>query len=136
MNRLNVVGLVISLFLVSTPLIHSQSATVYHLPFLIDGQKLSYYLELQPFQQNEVVNINSFFIDQQTQLLESNRSPEQLQKSFERVLFVNLKLMKETLTEKQYRKYLYLINATNNYRIWAASLEANNSNLLVQAGLE
>ena len=55
-------------------------------PFAINFEKLSNYLQLSSNQANEVANINEYF----------------------------LKLMKKVLTPEQYRKYLVLLNVTNN----------------------
>jgi hypothetical protein len=117
MKRFSFLGLAVSLFLVCAPLIHSQNAVVDNIPLRIDAGKLSYYLELEPFRKNEVYQIIDFFIDQQNQFLTGISSPEKLQKNFDRVLYGNLKLMKEALTDNQYKKYLRLINTTFNNRM-------------------
>jgi len=119
MKKYGFLGLVVSLYLVSTPLMHSQNEQVYYLPFVMDFSKLSYYLQLESFRKEEVSKINTFFVDQQTLLLTDNLSQERLQKKFGNVLYGNLKLMKKALSEEQYKKYLRLINETNYYRMLA-----------------
>ena len=68
-------------------------------PFAINFEKLSNYLQLSSYQANEVANINEYFLDMQG---ESLRASEKL------------KLMKKVLTPEQYRKYVVLLNVTNN----------------------
>ena len=123
MKKYGFLGWVVGLFLVSAPMMHSQNEQVYHWPFVIEFSRLSYYLELEPFRQDEVARINTFFIDQQEWLSNDNISQERKQKRFEKVLYVNLKLMKEALSTAQYQKYLRLINATNNLRMMAGDVE-------------
>ena len=136
MKKYGFLGLVVSLFLVSTPVMHSQNAQVYYLPFVIDFSQLSSYLELEPFRQDEVARINTFFIDQQTWILSDGLNQERLQQKFENALYSNLKLMKKALSAEQYKKYLRIINATNNHNklVVMAALENNEAGLLVEAG--
>lgn len=81
-------------------------------PFVISVGKLSDYLQLTPSQIEEVANINEYFIEKQA---ESTRcgSKNRDRKQYEAV-YGNLKLMKKALTAEQYRKYVTLINVTNN----------------------
>ena len=72
-------------------------------PFAINFEKLSNYLQLSSYQANEVANINEYFLDMQG---ESLRASEKMRD--------NLKLMKKVLTPEQYRKYVVLLNVTNN----------------------
>lgn len=87
------------------------------LPFPTNFDRLTSYLDLSLDQLEEVYEINEFFIDQQRKYLKGKSSPEQMEKDFHQVLFGNLKLMRETLTQEQYRKYLVLINVTNSNRL-------------------
>ena len=78
----------------------------------INFEKLSNYLQLKPSQMNEVASINEFFSEQ---LAEASRvSESRYDKKVHQAVYSNLKLMKGTLSEDQYRKYLTLINVTNN----------------------
>ena len=78
----------------------------------INFDKLSNYLQLKPSQMNEVASINEFFSEQ---LAEASRvSESRYDKKVHQAVYSNLKLMKGTLSEDQYRKYLTLINVTNN----------------------
>jgi hypothetical protein len=126
MKRVSFLGLMVSLFLVSAPLVQSQNVAANSTHYVIDFQKLSHYLELDDFQKNGVYEINSFFIDQQNQYIRKNLSPEKLEKNWNHVLYGNLKLMKETLTAEQYQKYLRLLNTTNNNRMLAAAGETDS----------
>ena len=81
-------------------------------PFAINFEKLSYYLQLTPSQTGEVANINEFFLDKQRESLRASES--QQQKKMHQAVYGNLKLMKKVLTPDQYRKYVTLLNVTNN----------------------
>jgi len=81
-------------------------------PFAVESSRLSSYLGLAPYQMEEVLNINDYFVQEQRKSLSKDlkRQEERLQK----VVYGNLKLMKEALTADQYRKYVILLNVTNN----------------------
>lgn len=81
-------------------------------PFAVEFGRLSSYLSLAPTQVEEVFSINDFFVEQQRKSLSKDvkRQEEQLQKA----VYGNLKLMKNALTADQYRKYVTLLNVTNN----------------------
>ncbi|MCD8178281.1 MAG: hypothetical protein LUE98_13010 [Tannerellaceae bacterium] len=81
-------------------------------PFAASTEKLSKYLELTPAQKAEVASINEFFIELQKESLRS--SSKNQYKRMQYALVSNLKLMKETLSAEQYRKYVVLLNITNN----------------------
>jgi len=81
-------------------------------PFAASTEKLGKYLELSPAQVREVAEINEFFIDQQKEGLRT--SSKNQYKRMQYAVCSNLKLMKETLTPEQYRKYIVLLNVTNN----------------------
>jgi hypothetical protein len=81
-------------------------------PFEVSFVKLSSYLELAPYQLTEVQKINDYFIDMQSESLRS--SPRMQEKRMHQAVYGNLKLMKSVLTQDQYRKYVALINVTNN----------------------
>ena len=81
-------------------------------PFAVEFSRLSSYLGLAPYQMEEVLNINDYFVQEQRKSLSKDlkRQDERLQKA----VYGNLKLMKEALTADQYRKYVILFNVTNN----------------------
>ena len=81
-------------------------------PFAVEFSRLSSYLGLAPYQMEEVLNINDYFVQAQRKSLSKDlkRQDERLQKA----VYGNLKLMKEALTADQYRKYVILLNVTNN----------------------
>lgn len=81
-------------------------------PFAVEFSRLSSYLGLAPYQMEEVLNINDYFVQEQRKSLSKDlkRQDERLQKA----VYGNLKLMKEALTSDQYRKYVILLNVTNN----------------------
>ncbi|MDD2952337.1 MAG: hypothetical protein PHC95_04115 [Parabacteroides sp.] len=81
-------------------------------PFAVEFSRLSSYLGLAPSQMEEVFNINDYFVQEQRKGLSKDlkRQDERLQKA----VYGNLKLMKEALTADQYRKYVTLLNVTNN----------------------
>ena len=79
---------------------------------MCDNEKLSNYLQLSSYQANEVANINEYFLDMQG---ESLRASEKMRdKKMRQAVYGNLKLMKKVLTPEQYRKYVVLLNVTNN----------------------
>lgn len=81
-------------------------------PLAVEFSRLSSYLGLAPYQMEEVLNINDYFVQEQRKSLSKDlkRQDERLQKA----VYGNLKLMKEALTADQYRKYVILLNVTNN----------------------
>ena len=81
-------------------------------PFAVEFSRLSSYLGLAPYQMEEVLNINDYFVQEPRKSLSKDlkRQDERLQKA----VYGNLKLMKEALTADQYRKYVILLNVTNN----------------------
>ena len=81
-------------------------------PFAVEFSRLSSYLGLAPYQMEEVLNINDYFVQEQRKSLSKDlkRQDERLQKA----VYGNLKLMKEALTADQYRKDVILLNVTNN----------------------
>ena len=81
-------------------------------PFAVEFSRLSSYLGLAPYQMEELLNINDYFVQEQRKSLSKDlkRQDERLQKA----VYGNLKLMKEALTADQYRKYVILLNVTNN----------------------
>ncbi|MGL4852620.1 MAG: hypothetical protein ACRC3Z_08265 [Phocaeicola sp.] len=72
--------------------------------------KLSRYLQLSSNQTEEVANISEFFAEK-LQGAGYARQDKQGQKLREAV-YGNFKLMKRTLNDEQYRKYVHLVNVT------------------------
>ena len=104
-------GLVFSAIVLVATMSFGQSKKV-NLVSDINFEKLSNYLQLKPSQMNEVASINEFSSEQ---LAEASRASEsRYDKKVHQAVYSNLKLMKGTLSEDQYRKYLTLINVTNN----------------------
>lgn len=81
-------------------------------PFAVEFGKLSSIRDLTPSQMDEVYDINEYFKGQQKESLsrDTKRQEERLQKA----VYGNLKLMKSALSDNQYRKYVTLLNVTNN----------------------
>lgn len=109
-------AMAVSALFLSATLCFAQKPGMSKEPFAVDSYKLSAYLQLTPSQQNEVENINEFFIIKQS---ESLRAQAKLQnKKMREAVYGNLKLMKKALTPEQYRKYVILLNVTyNNNRL-------------------
>lgn len=90
----------------------AQEANMSKEPFMVNVGKLVGYLELTPGQINEVSDINDYFKEKQTESLQAKTSIRE--KKMRQAVYGNLKLMKKALTADQYRKYVALINVTNN----------------------
>ncbi len=107
-------GLAVAAILMSVSVGFAQSSEVKFSkePFAVSAQRLSSYLQLTSSQYNEVADINAYFIEKQH---ESIKSGSKLQaKKMRQAVYGNLKLMKKVLTPEQYRKYIALLNVTNN----------------------
>ena len=81
-------------------------------PFAVEFSRLSSYLGLAPYQMEEVLNINDYFVQEQRKSL--SKDLKRQDERFQKAVYGNLKLMKEALTADQYRKYVILLNVTNN----------------------
>lgn len=81
-------------------------------PFTINFEKLSNYLQLSAYQANEVADINEYFMQMQAESMRA--SEKNRDKKLRNAVYGNLKLMKKVLTPDQYRKYVTLLNVTNN----------------------
>lgn len=75
----------------------------------INVSKLSQYLRLSANQHEEVANICEYFSEQMDRATSSKKNQEKLLRN---AVYGNLKLMKSTLTEKQYADYTKVLNAT------------------------
>ena len=81
-------------------------------PFVVSTEKLANYLQLTPSQLDEVANINEYFIEMQNASVKASAKLQD--KKMYQAVYGNLKLMKKALSPDQYRKYVTLLNITNN----------------------
>ena len=95
-----------SALLVSVTMSFAQESSLHKEPFVVNVGQLVSYLELRPSQINEVG-----MIKQSEGLRGSHKMRD---KRMRQAVFGNLKLMKKALSTDQYRKYVALINVTNN----------------------
>jgi len=77
----------------------------------INVKGLSRYLNLSADQVEEVANICDFF---SVQMNRANGAKKNKDVKLHNAVYGNLKLMKKTLTDEQYAKYIRLINVTLN----------------------
>ena len=82
-------------------------------PFAATTYQLCSYLDLTSEQAREVESINEYFKEMQESSLRSTRK-EVKEEKMQKAIYGNLKLMKSVLDAEQYRKYVALINVTNN----------------------
>lgn len=75
----------------------------------INVSKLSRYLNLDANQHDEVANICEYFTQQMSRANSSKKNKEEMLRN---AVYGNLKLMKKTLTAKQYAAYTKVLNAT------------------------
>ena len=101
-----------SALLVSVTMSFAQESSLHKEPFVVNVGQLVIYLELRPSQINEVGMINDYFREKQSEGLRG--SHKMRDKRMRQAVFGNLKLMKKALSTDQYRKYVALINVTNN----------------------
>ena len=80
--------------------------------FSISFNKLDTYLNLDPYQRSEVANILDYFDFMQAEGKSSNVKRQEM--NMKKAVYSNLKSMKNTLTDEQYKKYVTLLNITNN----------------------
>ena len=89
----------------------NDSTTVAKWDGTINKAKLTKYLKLSASQNEEVADICDYF---QEQMKMTNRSTKNADQKVRNAVYGNLKLMKETLDEKQYAKYVRLMALTLN----------------------
>ena len=75
----------------------------------INVNKLGKYLNLSANQKEEVTNICEYFNEQMARATNSKKDQEKLLRN---AVYGNLKLMKKTLSEKQYSDYAKVLNVT------------------------
>ena len=81
--------------------------------FKLDFERLDAYLGLLPTQVEEVLSINERFLESQATAMAAE-GVEARDEAMRQAVYGNLKLMREVLNEDQYRKYVMLLNVTNN----------------------
>lgn len=90
----------------------AEKPTLSREPFVVSTKRLAEYLQLTSTQLDEVTNINRYFIEMQNESVKA--SAKMQERKMHQALYGNLKLMKQALSKEQYRKYVMLINITNN----------------------
>lgn len=80
--------------------------------FMANIDKLGTYLNLAPYQKMNVADINANFIELQRKNLGNEACLQEVE--MQKLVYDNLREMKKVLTEAQYRKYVVLVNVTNN----------------------
>lgn len=94
--------------------------SVRKVPFTIRFSQLSRFLDLKPSQRESVYQISDQFMAEQQEVL--SRGNARKGELMDRALQVNLKQMKETLSEEQYRSYVKLLNVTSNNQLLSNNL--------------
>lgn len=110
MKRLVVIAMALTL---CAMLAGAQTPKISKKDFIINTEKLNTFLKLDADQLYKVGMINKHFKKQQAKVRKA-KAPLQEQKKQEAV-YANLKLMREVLTDTQYRKYVAALNMTNNH---------------------
>ena len=102
-------GLSVSGNLVKAESVYEQTEET---PFAINFQQLGKYLQLETTQMEPVYQINEAFRANQEEA--QSRGAKRKGELIKQALLVNLKQMKEVLSEAQYRNYVAILNVTNN----------------------
>lgn len=102
-------GLSVSGNLVKAESVYEQTEET---PFAINFQQLGKYLQLETTQMEPVYQINEAFRANQEEA--QSRGAKRKGELIKQALLVNLKQMKEVLSEAQYRDYVAILNVTNN----------------------
>ena len=110
-------GLSVSGNLVKAESVYEQTEET---PFAINFQQLGKYLQLETTQIEPVYQINEAFRANQEEA--QTRGAKRKGELMKQALLVNLKQMKEVLSEAQYRDYVAILNVTNNNRLLSNSL--------------
>lgn len=110
-------GLSVSGNLVKAESVYEQTEET---PFAINFQQLGKYLQLETTQMEPVYQINEAFKANQEEA--QSRGVKRKGELMKQALLVNLKQMKEVLSEAQYRDYVAILNVTNNNRLLSNSL--------------
>ena len=91
-------GMAVAALLMCATMSFAQKPSLSREPFVVSTEKLANYLQLTPSQLDEVVKASAKLQD----------------KKMYQAVYGNLKLMKKALSPDQYRKYVTLLNITNN----------------------
>ena len=110
-------GLSVSGNLVKAESVYEQTEET---PFAINFQQLGKYLQLETTQMEPVYQINEAFRANQEEA--QTRGAKRKGELMKQALLVNLKQIKEVLSEAQYRDYVAILNVTNNNRLLSNSL--------------
>ena len=102
-------GLSVSGNLVKAESVYEQTEET---PFAINFQQLGKFLQLETTQMEPVYQINEAFRANQEEA--QTRGAKRKGELMKQALLVNLKQMKEVLSEAQYRDYEAILNVTNN----------------------
>lgn len=108
MKRLGLT-LVTAIFMASAAFAAGNQPTTAKWEGNINVAKLSKYLNLTSTQREQVENICDFFSKQVTNANNSQKNQNEL---FRKAVYTNLKLMKQTLNDKQYSDYIRVLNTT------------------------
>ena len=102
----------------------SVNAKADKIPFSVEIARLSSYLDLSPNQHDRVYDINNYFVQLQQSVLSDDDASRQKDK-LQRAVDANLKMMRETLNDGQYEKYVALLQLTNsnNRKIGSIALD-------------
>ena len=96
-------GMAVAALLMCATMSFAQKPSLSREPFVVSTEKLANYLQL---------NINEYFIEMQNASVKASAKLQD--KKMYQAVYGNLKLMKKALSPDQYRKYVTLLNITNN----------------------
>lgn len=105
-------GFIVAVLCMCATAADAQKPALSREPFIVSTGKLANYLQLTSTQVGEVAEINAYFIEKQEE--SAKACPKKQEKKLYEAVYGNLKLMKRALTHEQYRKYVTLLNITNN----------------------
>lgn len=94
-------------------------------PINVNVENLDRYLLLSASQEEQVKSISDYFMQEQAESFTFDKSMQE--KQMHKVILGNLKLMREVLSQAQYKKYVAALNVTyNNYRMNGSEVSAIN----------
>ena len=98
-------GMAVAALLMCATMSFAQKPSLSREPFVVSTEKLANYLQLTPSQLE-------YFIEMQNASVKASAKLQD--KKMYQAVYGNLKLMKKALSPDQYRKYVTLLNITNN----------------------
>ena len=98
-------GMAVAALLMCATMSFAQKPSLSREPFVVSTEKLANYLQLTPSQLDEVANINEYFIEMQNASVKASAKLQD--KKMYQAVYGNL-------NPDQYRKYVTLLNITNN----------------------